>query len=154
MADVLLYQTQFLKDLPAAIQLHLPARWQQMQARQPFRWLVQFYFDEPEFHYEVSSAKYREGWELGLHCESRDAALNRAILEGFRRHLFEIKATLGEQVEAEMWDRGWTKIYEVYPPERLTVAYQEQVARRLAAILDCLQPICVDLRAEAGRLRL
>lgn len=153
MADVLLYQTQFLKGLPEAIRPHLPARWRPIRSRQPYRWLVQFYFDEPEFHYEVSSARYREGWELGLHCESRDAALNRMLLDGFRRHLFEIKETLGEQVEAEMWDRGWTKIYEVYPAERLTVAYQAQVARRLAVIIDCLQPIFAELRAETQSAR-
>lgn len=147
MADVLLYQAQFLKGIPKAIQAHLPARWQQIQSRQPYNWLVQFYFDEPEFHYEVSSAKYQGGWELGLHFESRDAALNRELLEGFRRHLFEIKETLGEQFEAEMWDRGWTKVYEVFPAERLTVAYQDKVARRLASIIDCLQPILIDLRA-------
>lgn len=154
MADVLLYHTQFLRGLPEVVRPHLPARWQQIQSRQPYRWLVQFYFDEAEFHYEVSSAKYREGWELGLHCESRDTTLNRALLEGFRRHLFEIKESLGEQVEAEMWDRGWTKVYEVFPPERLTIAYQEQVARRLVAMIDCLQPIFVDLRAGAGRISL
>jgi hypothetical protein len=148
MDDVLLFHVQFLRGLPEAVRPHLPARWQHLKARQPYRWLVQFYFDEPEFHYEVSSAKYQQGWELGLHCESRSADLNRALLVGFRRHLFEIKETLGEQVEAEMWDRGWTKIYEVYPPERLTVAHQDQIAQRLATIIDCLQPIFVELRAR------
>jgi hypothetical protein len=149
MADVVLDQGQFLKGIPGALRPHLPSPWREIKTRRPYRWLVQLYFDEPEFHYEVSSAKYQDGWELGLHCESRDAGLNRWILDGFCRHLFEIKETLGEQVEAEMWDRGWTKIYEVFPAQRLSVAYQKEVGRRLAEMIICLQPIFVELRVAA-----
>ncbi|MEZ4515531.1 MAG: hypothetical protein R3C44_01390 [Chloroflexota bacterium] len=91
---------------------------------------------------------------MGFHWEARDHRLNRYLLYGFRRHLFEIKSELGETMEAEMWDRGWAKIYEVYPEEPLTEAYQAALAARLAAIITCLQPIFADLRstvAEAYR---
>jgi hypothetical protein len=151
MTAVRLSQELFLKGLPEALRPQLPSGLDKVQARQPYRWLMQFHYGEPELHYEVSSAKYRRGWELGLHCESRDRSLNRYLLDGFRRHLFEIKDTLGEQVEAEMWDRGWTKIYEVYPADDLTQAYQAEVGQRLAQMIVCLQPILIALRQEAAR---
>ena len=148
----MLPQTRFLKSFPDAVMPHLPARWQGIQSRQPFQWLVQFHFGEPALHYELSRAWSRPGWELGLHCEARDAHLNRFLLMGFRRHLFEIKDTLGPAVEAEMWVRGWTKVYEVHPETTLTTAYQEQLARRLAAMIDCLQPILIDWRSQVTQV--
>ena len=113
---------------------------------------MQFHYGEPRLHYELSRAKHRPGWELGFHCEARDRQLNRFLLDGFRRHLFEIKHTLGAQIEAEMWDRGWTKIYEVQPEESLTPAHQQALARRLAAIITCLHPIYVDLRNSVAQV--
>ena len=137
---------EFLKSLPDALLPQLPPSLQDITPRQPFRWIVQFHYGDPTLHYEVSRAARQEGWELGFHCESRDKQLNRVLLNGFRRHLVEIKDTLGDGIEAEMWDRGWTKVYEVFPAETLDVAYQQRVAGRLAAIIGCLQPIFVELR--------
>jgi len=137
---------QFLQTLPDVVIPHLPAVLQPVQVRRPWRYLVQFHYGEPRLHYEVSRAVRLRGWELGFHCESRDTHLNRFLLNGFRRHLFEIKDTLGETIEAEMWDRGWTKIYEVYPEATRTVEYQVKVGRRLAELITCLHPIYVDLR--------
>jgi hypothetical protein len=74
------------------------------------------------------------------------------LLLGLRRNLFEIKVELGESVEAEMWDRGWTKIYEVVPEAKLTPEYQAQVAARLAEFIVCLHPIYVQLRNDVARI--
>ena len=150
--DEQLSRTAFLRTMPEAVRPHLPPSLQGIQSRQPYRWLIQFHYGEPWLHYEVARAKYRPGWELGFHCESRDRRLNRYLLDGFRRHLFEIKDTLGAQIEAEMWDKGWTKIYEIQPEERLTLAHQHALARRLAAIIVCLHPIYIDLRNSVARV--
>lgn len=147
-----LSRTQFLKTLPDAVRPLLPEPLQGFQVRQPWRWLVQLHYGESTLHYEVSSAHRRPGWEVGLHFESRDKKLNRWLLTGFRRHLFEIKDTLGESVEAEMWIRGWTKVYEVMADESLTTAYQTAVSQRLAAMITCLHPIFVDLRRDARQV--
>lgn len=147
-----LSHTQFLRTLPDAVTPHLPPPLQDVQTRQPFRAIIQFHFGEPRLHYEVSRAARRDGWELAFHCEARDKRLNRFLLNGFRRHLFEIKDLLGEGVEAEMWDRGWTKIYEVYPAAELTAAYQSAVGHRLAVFIACLHPIYVDLRSAVARI--
>jgi hypothetical protein len=101
----------FLDGLPAALVPQLPAAIQGIKVGRPWRWLIQFHYGDPALHYEVSRLAYRGGLELGFHCEARDRDLNLFLLLGFRRHLFEIKDALGEGVEAEMWDRGWTKMY-------------------------------------------
>jgi hypothetical protein len=139
---------KFLSTMPDAVMPELPVALRGIQVRQPFRWLIQFHFGEPRLHYEIVRAQRRDGWELGFHCEAGDRRLNRYLLDGFRRHLFEIKDALGESIEAEMWDRGWTKIYEVVPSQPLTAVYQAQVGSRLAAIITTLNPFYIELRNE------
>ncbi len=141
-----LSHTQFLKTLPELVVNGLPESLQGIKVHQPYRWLTQFHYGEPRLHFEVSSAKHQRGWELGFHCEAKDKRLNRFLLDGFRRHLFEIKAELGAGIEAEMWDRGWTKIYEIYPNSELNETYQVALAARMAEIIACLHPIYVELR--------
>ena len=152
-----LSQTAFIKSLPEALRPLLPDALQGFQTRHPWHTLLQIHYGEGSLHYEVGRVYERPGrpeggWELGFHCEARDHTLNRFLLDGFRRHLFEIKAELGESVEAEMWDKGWTKIYEVYPDAPLTEAYRAEVAGRLAAIMACLHPIFVELRGAAATI--
>lgn len=147
-----LSQTNFLKTLPEPVIARLPKPLQGMKVRQPYRWLIQFHFGEPSLHFEVSSAKYRPGWELGFHCEARDRNLNLYLLKGFRRYLFEIKDVLGSSIAAEMWDKGWTKIYEVYPAGELNETYQVALATRLVEIIVCLHPIYVDLRNDVAEI--
>lgn len=93
-----------------------------------------------------------QGLGLGFHCEARYKDLNRFLLKGFRRNLFEIKAELGESIEAEMWDRGWTKIYEILPEAELTPEYQAKVGARLAEFIICLHPIYVQLRNDVAQI--
>jgi hypothetical protein len=142
----------FLKTLPEIVIPQLPPNLKGIKVKQPWQWLVQFHYGEPHLHYEVSRPRGVEGWELGLHCEAKDHDLNRYLLTGFRRHLFEIKDVLGPTIEAEMWDKGWTKIYEVYPEDSLTKEYQEAVGGRLAQIITCLHPIFVELRNDIARV--
>jgi hypothetical protein len=147
-----LSRNKFLQTMPDAVIPRLPAPLQGIQPRQPWRWLVQFHYGEPRLHYEVSRAPKHHGWELGFHCEARDKNLNRVLLNGFRHNLFEIKDELGAGIEAEMWDRGWTKIYEVVPEEPLTADFQTRIGRRLADIIICLHPIFVDLRGSISQV--
>jgi hypothetical protein len=143
---------KFLKTLPTEVIPLLPAPLQGIKVRQPWRWLVQFHYGEPRLHYEVSRAQGQTGLELGFHCEARDRDLNRYMLNGFRHNLFEIKDSLGERFEAEMWDKGWTKIYEVYPEGDLSEDYRAEVGARLSEIIVCLHPIYVELRGQVARI--
>jgi len=147
-----LSSAKFLRTLPDVVLPMLPSALQTINVRQPFPWLIQFHYGEPRLHYEVSRVRRRGGWELGFHCEARDKRLNRFLLDGFRRHLLEIKDTIGDSVEAEMWDRGWTKVYEVFPHEPLTTDYQQMIGKRLAEIIICFHPIFVDLRGSVAEV--
>lgn len=137
--------TAFLRTLPAYIWPHLPPGWNPLQVRQPWGGLIQFYERSPAIHYEVGRAWQQPGLEIGLHFEARDQAHNERRLQAVQRHLVEIKHILGPQIEAEPWDRGWTKVYEVYPSPVLDTVAQDAVGARVAAWIACLQPILRQL---------
>jgi hypothetical protein len=141
--------SEFMRALPDAVRPKLPKH------RQSFKvnlrsWLVQFHYGQPLLHYEVVTLGGRRGvLEIGLHFESRHHAENARLLDGFMAHLIEIKAELGDQVEAEMWDKGWTKVYETLPLETLNNAYLDRVADRLAKMIELLQPILEQLLRQS-----
>ncbi|MCB8927879.1 MAG: hypothetical protein H6652_19875 [Ardenticatenaceae bacterium] len=135
-----LSQQKFLQTLPDVLIPHLPQKLQTIQVRQPWRWIIQFHFGETRLHYELSRVARREAWEIGFHFESNDKQLNRFLLNGFRRHLFEIKDTLGESFEAEMWDKGWTKIYEVVPWKGIRLPIRPKLANAWQRSLPACTP--------------
>ena len=140
--------SDFMRALPAAVRPKLPKKLQAFSVNTR-AWLVQFYYNDPLLHYEVVTHGDRRGvLEIGLHFESRTSEVNTRLLAGFMKYLFEIKLELGAQIEAEMWDKGWTKVYETFPMETFDAAYVDRVARRLAQIITVLQPILEHLTAS------
>lgn len=139
--------SEFMKALPSAVLRHLNGD-VPLQRGRVWSFGVQLYDDNPSFHYEVARTPKRLGdrLELGLHFESRTPAQNRRLLEGFTAHLLLIKGELGEGLEAEPWDKGWTKVYETIPLDNYDAAYLDDVARRLAEIVRVLHPIYCALR--------
>jgi len=139
--------SEFMRAIPAATRAKLPQKLQGFKTHtRP--WLVQLSYADPLLHYEVVTLGERRGiLEIGLHFESRDPVVNARLLAGVMRHLFEIKAELGGGFEAEMWDKGWTKVYETIPLETFDEAYVDRVTGRLAQIIVVLQPILEHLTA-------
>lgn len=139
--------SEFMSAVPDAVNRCLPTS---LQLRRGRLWSfgVQLYDDDPRFHYEVARVPVRLGdrLELGLHFESRNATDNRRLLDGFAVRMIEIKAELGEDVEAEMWDRGWTKVYDTLPLETYSASYLLAVARRLAKMVTVLHPVYLATR--------
>lgn len=142
---------QFLRTLPECVWSHLPPAWPRLQVRQPWQQIIQFYDAAPTLHYEVAGAWQHPGLELGLHFEARDSAVNARLLTTVQRHLVEIKHLLGPHIEAEPWDRGWTKVYEVIPLEAYTPTTQMAVGARLAAWIQCLHPLLPELSGNSRR---
>jgi hypothetical protein len=136
-----------MRAIPPAAHTKLPPQWQNFKTHvRP--WLVQLSYADPLLHYEVVTLGERRGvLEIGLHFESRDPAVNARLLDGFLRHLFEIKAQLGKGIEAEAWDKGWTKVYETIPLEAFDETYVDRVAGRLVQVIVVLQPILEHLTA-------
>jgi hypothetical protein len=136
---------ELMRAIPPATQAKLPKDLQGFKVARR-SWLVQLYYADPHVHYEVVTLgiKRRE-LEIGLHFESRNAAANKRLLDGFMQHLFEIKAELGDRIEAEMWDKGWTKVYETIRMETFDEAYVDRVAARLAQVIVVMQPILEEV---------
>ncbi len=127
--------------LPAATREHLPVALRRFKSFAR-GWLCQLYYREAALHYEVWNMGERRGLlEIGLHFESKNRATNLALLNGFGQHMVEVKASLGPQWEAEMWDRGWTKVYETVPYVPFSSEVLDDVAKRLARAITVLQPI-------------
>lgn len=136
----------FLRSLPPVVAAALPDG-PVLKPHQPFGGILQFQTGDRRLHYEVARFKRMRQFELGLHFESRDKQLNRFLLDGFQRHLIEIRHQLGDTVVVEPWDRGWSKLYTLVPQQPLTVKYQQQIATRLAELIVCCHPILSELVA-------
>jgi hypothetical protein len=89
-----------------------------------------------------------ERLEVGLHFEA-DARTNQRLLEHFEEHLIVAKAEVSERVEAEPWDRGWARVYEMLPLEPLDDGYVDLVADRLARLIGALQPLLDQIYPSA-----
>jgi hypothetical protein len=138
-----LKHTQFMNGLAELIREQLPPELQRFRLGET-RWFFQLYYGrDRNIHYEVSRTVARQGrmLEIGLHFESRDKTLNLFLLDAFSRYILELREALGEQLVAEMWDRGWTKVYEAYPSDVLTPEVQAFAARRLGILIAAMQPL-------------
>jgi hypothetical protein len=139
---------ELMRAIPPATRAKLPKKLQGFKVATR-SWLVQLYYTDPLLHYEVVTLGVKRGQlELGLHFESRNSAINARLLDGMARYLIEIKAELGESFEAEMWDRGWTKVYETIPMETFDEAYVDRVATRLAQAIVVMQPILEEVTSN------
>lgn len=145
-----LKHTDFMNGLTKIVPDLLPKQLQDFKYSNT-NWLFQMYYGrDKRIHYEISRVWNKTGrvLEVGLHFESREKARNQQLIEYFQRYIFEIRETLGEQIVAEQWDRGWTKIYEVHPSEKLTPEHQQFAAQRLANFIETIQPLYKHIRAK------
>ena len=58
--------------------------------------------------------------------------------------LLFLKEALSHGLEAEPWDKGWTRLYISYPLERLGRDEQTRLAAAFAAFTETLEPIRRD----------
>jgi hypothetical protein len=138
-----LKHTDFMLHIAKHLKAELPAPWQDYHLGET-RWMCQVYYgDEKRIHYEVSRLWNRQGriLEIGLHFESRDSQLNQGYLHWMDQHLIELQAALPYEVKAEVWDKGWTKVYTLLPDQDLTRAFAQQMTQALAQFIQVVQPI-------------
>lgn len=102
--------------------------------------LAQLHFGDPKVHYEAWFHWRTGRIELGLHFE-REERTNDLLFRWFDRHILEIKDELGPEVELERWDRGWARLYETWPCEKVDPRFRAEMVRRLAQIIAVLQPM-------------
>ena len=139
--------SDFMAALPDAVQRCLGDDLRLKRGRL-WPWGVQFYVDDPRYHYEVSRVAPRLGdrLELGLHFESKNPVDNQRCWPASIRVWSKIKDSLGDGVVAELWDRGWAKVYEIVPLEPYGESYLQAVAARMAGMVRVLHPSIRSIR--------
>jgi hypothetical protein len=131
---------EFLSGVLEAVRTRLPEELRELEARRQGS-LIKLFGDEPAIHYELWLHRSRGRGELGLHFETRDAQRNRQLLEYVADDLLFLKDALDQGLEAEPWDKGWTRLYLTYPLERLGVAEQARFAEAFATFIETVEPI-------------
>lgn len=140
----------FLADVLDAVRALLPPELRAFEARFQGS-LAKAYYDDPAQHFEVWLRRKAGRVELGLHFESHDRSDNARMLAWFGDELGWIKAELGERVEAEPWDRGWTRVHQTLPlAEPLSTDLCGDLASRLARMIELLEPLRREARGVRG----
>lgn len=133
---------QFLRDLPEKLRGLLSDEARDFTYKQRSG-LAQLYYQDPATHFEAWFHWRTSRLELGLHFE-KSARENDALFDAFDRRIVEIKFELGDSIELERWEKGWARIYETWPCEKIDDAFQKRMAERLARIISILQPMLED----------
>jgi hypothetical protein len=123
--------------------------------------LLQVYFGEPSVHYEVWVQRKTGSIEIGLHFEG-EREENYRWAETLAPRSLEIQAKLGPNVELEEWTKSWTRLHEqrrfgggdTWKPSRdLTEELAEDVAERLAAFIETMEPILAEERGSVPKTK-
>ena len=134
--------SRFLSGLLEATRRLLPPELT-LQARQQGG-LIKFFDADPAIHFELWLHRARKRVELGLHFETPDPNRNARLLAFVIDELPFLKAALGESLEAEPWDRGWTRLYLTRPLARLGPQEQAELAAAFAEFIGVLEPLRQD----------
>jgi hypothetical protein len=102
--------------------------------------LVKAFYEEPSIHFECWVHRARGRLELGLHFETRDARRNALLMDYVAGDMPFFKSVLGESLEAEPWEKGWTRIYRTRALGPLVAEFQTIVAQEFASLIDMLEP--------------
>jgi len=135
--------SDFLKGVLESTRARLSPELQRLEARHQGA-LIKLFDAEPAVHFELWLHHNRARVEIGLHFETRDADRNQRLLEYVGEELMFIKATLGPGVEAEPWDKGWTRLYLTRPVVRLGPDEQDALAATFAEFIATLEPLRRD----------
>jgi hypothetical protein len=132
--------SEFLRGVLEGVRARLPDELRDMQARQQGS-LIKFFAEEPAIHFELWLHPSRGRVELGLHFETRDADRNHRLLESVADDLLFLKEALGKSLEAEPWEKGWTRLYLNYPIERYGAVEQDHLVSLFTRFIETLEPI-------------
>lgn len=130
----------FLSKVLELVRGRLPAELQTLQS-QHVGWQIKLWADEPLIHFELWPHRARGRVELGLHFETRNAARNSCLLSYVADELLFLKEALGQGLEAEPWDKGWTRLYITHPLDRFGPDEVARISGAFALFVETLEPI-------------
>ena len=131
-----------LKPLPALIRPLIPAKLRDFRSGARWAYLMKLYYGNAQLHYEASHRPRVRTIEIGLHFEADDLT-NARLLGAFRTHERAIRRKL-PAARFEEWDKGWARVWEPVPYDRLDTALRDDLAARLARYVTTLEPILRD----------
>lgn len=132
--------SEFLRGVVAEVRKRVPLDELGLRTRQEGT-LVKFFADEPAIHFELWLHRGRARAELALHFETRDAERNQRLLDYVSDELPLLKELIGQGLEPELWDKGWTRLYIIRPLERLGAEEQAKLGDAFATFIETLEPI-------------
>lgn len=133
---------EFRRAIPKRVRTHLPEDLHDFDHRFRFS-LVQLWYGDRSFHYEVAPSRKAGIVEIGLHFEHKKSKHNAAMHDFFDQHMLEIRHRLGD-IWLEKWDRGWHKLYKTLDFPDYDEGTLEKVTEELARQIVVLQPILAD----------
>lgn len=131
---------EFLEALPDLVRQQLSPELRGFQVTASPMSLVKLHYGRPTVHYEVWVQKRKGEVEMGLHFEG-DVESNRRHLELLSKQQDAIRSALGPGVDAEPWDRGWTRVHETVPLEPLNDDFLIELSFKLSAMIRTLEPM-------------
>ncbi len=143
-----LRRREFMDAVKAACLTALSTESEEIHTRRTMNLLKIHFNANYRIHYELMISTEQALIEIGLHFEDGPESTSQ-LLTFFDQFVVEVKHQLGADVELERWTKSWGHFYEVWPLEPLTAAFAQKLGRRLAEIIDTLQPL-LDEAVEAG----
>jgi hypothetical protein len=140
---------EFLHAVRDRAAAHLPDDLRGWKARVLYATL-QAHYGNPRLHYEVWLVRKTGRIEIGLHLEA-DHETSRTWAMRLARHADELRAALGPAVELEDWTASWCRLHETLPLDPLTEVLCDEVAVRLAALVQATQPLLAEIAAPRSR---
>jgi hypothetical protein len=134
----------FLMLVRERLESLLPAELRSFRARIRFN-LLQVYYEHPSLHYEVWPQRKSGRIEIGLHCEG-EREENYGWAAVLAEHMPQMQAALGPSLELEEWTPTWTRLHQPMPLGSLNDDLAGEVAQRIAALIETVQPILEECR--------
>ena len=131
---------EFLEILPEMVRQQLPPEFGDFQVISTMSTLMKIHYGVPTVHYEVWIQRRKKQVEVGLHFEG-DRESNSTHLEMLRQRATDIRSALGDAVELEEWDKGWTRAHQTVPLEPLNDDFLVEVSFTLSGMIRTLEPI-------------
>lgn len=139
----------FLLLVQERLELLLPPELRSFQARVRFA-LLQVYFDQPSLHYEVWPQRKTGRIEIGLHFEG-EGETNYRWAAVLAERMPQVQAALGPAMELEEWTPTWTRLHQTLPMGTLDEGEANEVAQRLATLIQTMEPILKECRPLLGQ---
>ena len=131
---------EFLEILPEMVRQQLPSEFGDFQVVSTMSTLIKIHYGVPSVHYEVWIQRRKKQVEVGLHFEG-DRESNSNHLEMLRQRATDIRSALGDAVDLEEWDKGWTRAHRTVPLEPLNDDFLVEVSFTLSGMIRTLEPI-------------